>query len=302
MIPFDCIGIDLLGPFRRSRNGNTMIIVATDYATRWEETRALPIGKDTTKVFHVFLVYAREPWLTTEASLNQDVSLTEIQEIRDRALMIRQDLEGPSAIIERELQQLHNTVNPQAWDIPPHIRTTVSPEETDYEYVTEEETEEFFRVEPNSKRHRYRHRRALHFIDAMLWFTKVRLELLTDIDLICMIENSIRGGPYQVVKRLNQCNNKHFKQKYDAKKKSIFYIYVNSLYVHAQRQSLPYDNFQWLEQNEMDTFDLAPERLKPPNPKYPKLLTILHDKEKYVIHYGNLEQCLELGMVLTNDL
>lgn len=43
--PFERIGIDLLGPFRKSRNGNTMIVVATDYATRWAETKALPNGK-----------------------------------------------------------------------------------------------------------------------------------------------------------------------------------------------------------------------------------------------------------------
>ncbi|KAF2888902.1 hypothetical protein ILUMI_17271, partial [Ignelater luminosus] len=40
--------------------------------------------------------------------------------------------------------------------------------------------------------------------DARRWFAKVRLELLTDIDLICMIENSIRGGPCQVVKQRSQ--------------------------------------------------------------------------------------------------
>lgn len=43
--PFEKIGIDLLGPFRRSRNGKTVIVVATDYATRWAETKALLNGK-----------------------------------------------------------------------------------------------------------------------------------------------------------------------------------------------------------------------------------------------------------------
>lgn len=45
--PFERIGIDLLGPFRRSTRGNTMIIVATDYATRYVEAAALPDGKAT---------------------------------------------------------------------------------------------------------------------------------------------------------------------------------------------------------------------------------------------------------------
>lgn len=42
--PFEKIGVDLLGPFRRSRRGKTMIIVATDYSTRWVETKALANG------------------------------------------------------------------------------------------------------------------------------------------------------------------------------------------------------------------------------------------------------------------
>lgn len=43
--PFDRIGIDLLGPFRTSVKGKTMIVVATDYATRYVETAALRDGK-----------------------------------------------------------------------------------------------------------------------------------------------------------------------------------------------------------------------------------------------------------------
>lgn len=46
-MPFQKIGIDLLGPFRRSTDGKTMIIVCTDYATRYVETGALVNGKAT---------------------------------------------------------------------------------------------------------------------------------------------------------------------------------------------------------------------------------------------------------------
>ncbi|KZS10201.1 Uncharacterized protein APZ42_025383 [Daphnia magna] len=39
--PFERIGIDVLGLFPRSRNGNTNIVVAVDYLTKWVESRAL---------------------------------------------------------------------------------------------------------------------------------------------------------------------------------------------------------------------------------------------------------------------
>ena len=44
-LPFQKVGIELLGPFRKSSQGKVMIIVATCYATRYVETKALPSGK-----------------------------------------------------------------------------------------------------------------------------------------------------------------------------------------------------------------------------------------------------------------
>ena len=40
--PFDRVGIDILGPFPRSKQGNNNIIVATDYLSRYAITRAVP--------------------------------------------------------------------------------------------------------------------------------------------------------------------------------------------------------------------------------------------------------------------
>lgn len=47
MAPFQQIGMDLLGPFPKSASGNRWIIVATDYLTRYAETKALPSGTAT---------------------------------------------------------------------------------------------------------------------------------------------------------------------------------------------------------------------------------------------------------------
>lgn len=46
--PFERIGIDILGPFRKSESGNTVVVVATDYATRYIECQALPNSKSLT--------------------------------------------------------------------------------------------------------------------------------------------------------------------------------------------------------------------------------------------------------------
>ncbi|CAD6203756.1 GSCOCG00012666001-RA-CDS [Cotesia congregata] len=43
---------------------------------------------------------------------------------------------------------------------------------------------------------------------------------------------------------------------------------------------------------------LCPEHFTPPGSKTRKLATTLHPKMNYVIHYKNLEQCLQLGMKL----
>ena len=39
--PFSRIGIDIVGPLKRSKKGNVYIITATDYLTKWVEAKAL---------------------------------------------------------------------------------------------------------------------------------------------------------------------------------------------------------------------------------------------------------------------
>jgi Integrase zinc binding domain len=40
--PFETVGVDILGPFPRSKGGNKYVILAVDYLTKWTMTRAVP--------------------------------------------------------------------------------------------------------------------------------------------------------------------------------------------------------------------------------------------------------------------
>lgn len=73
--------------------------------------------------------------------------------------------------------------------------------------------------------------------DAALKETDVQLELLTDVDMLLMIEKGIRGGVLGGV-RIAYDETKP--------KKSIAYLDANNLYGWALCQSLPVRGFKWM--------------------------------------------------------
>ena len=84
--------------------------------------------------------------------------------------------------------------------------------------------------------------------EAMLKMTKVKIELLTDIDMVLMTEKAIRGGLIQVIRKHGIANNKYLPA-YDKTKKSVFWQYLdaNNLYGYAMNQKLPLDGYEWAD-------------------------------------------------------
>ena len=158
--------------------------------------------------------------------------------------------------------------------------------------------------------------------DACLKIAKVRLELLTDYDMLMMVEKGIRGGVSMISTRYGKANNPYMKD-YDPDQptKFISYLDANNLYGWAMSKPLPIDCFRFMNNEEMKNWEsmpcilevdleypehlhdlhndypLAPERVTVN--KVEKLIPNLNDKKNYVIHHETLKLYLSLGLKLT---
>ena len=89
--------------------------------------------------------------------------------------------------------------------------------------------------------------------DAALKMTKIRLELLSDYDMILMIKKGIRGGISMISNRYGVANNKYMNEIYDSSKESthIQYLDANNLYGWAMSKPLPTHGFKWMSESEL---------------------------------------------------
>ncbi len=157
---------------------------------------------------------------------------------------------------------------------------------------------------------------------AMLKYTGVSLDLISDPDMYLMVERGIRGGVSTIMKRYAKSNNKYVKG-YDKESESVFipYLDANNLYGWAMDNPLPVRDFRWMREEELggwksvpcileadleypdelhdlhNEYPLAPERLK--TGEVEKLVPNLNNKTKYVLHYETLKLYLRLGLKLT---
>ena len=84
--------------------------------------------------------------------------------------------------------------------------------------------------------------------------TNVNLELLTNVDMLLMIESGIRGGICQSIHRYAKANNKYMNN-YDKGIKSSYLMYLdaNDLYGWAMSKKLPVNGFKW--ENDLSRFN-----------------------------------------------
>ena len=82
---------------------------------------------------------------------------------------------------------------------------------------------------------------------ACLKKTNIKLELLTDYDVLLMVDEGIRGGICHSIHRNARVNNKYM-ENYDGNKESSYiqYLDANNLYGQAMSQKLPVNDFKWV--------------------------------------------------------
>ena len=166
---------------------------------------------------------------------------------------------------------------------------------------------------------------------ACLKKTNIELELLTDYDMLLMVEKVIRDGICHSIHRYAKANNKYM-QNYNNNEESscIQYLDTNNLYGWAMSKKLPVNGFKWLDMSETSN-KINEDFIKNYNEnndkgyilevdvKYPKrlhelqsdlsflsermevnkckkLVCNLFNKKKYVVHINALKQALNYGL------
>ena len=164
---------------------------------------------------------------------------------------------------------------------------------------------------------------------ACLRKTNIELELLTNYDMLLMVEEGIRGGICHSIHRYAKANNKYMKNyNKDEESSYIQYLDANNLYGWAMSKKLPVNGFKWIHNNELNEefiknynennnkgyilevdvryqerlhelhsdLPFLPERME--INKCNKLVCNLYDKKKYVVHINSLKQALNHGLKL----
>ena len=143
---------------------------------------------------------------------------------------------------------------------------------------------------------------------ACLKKTNIELELLTDSDMLLMVEEGIRGGICHSIHQYAKANNKYMKNYNHNEESSLDYtLDANNLYGWAMSKKLPVNGFKWLDSDEINE-----EFIKNYNEndnkayilevglKYPRRLHELHSDLPFLSERMKIDKCNKLVCNLSN--
>ena len=143
---------------------------------------------------------------------------------------------------------------------------------------------------------------------ACLKKTNIELELLTDYDMLLMVEEGIRGGICHSIHRYAKANNKYMKNYNNNEESSyIQYLDANNLYGWAMSKKLPVNGFKWIDNNEINedfikNYDENNDKgyIFEVDVKYPKRLHELHSDLPFLSEQMEVNKCKKLACNLFN--
>ena len=110
---------------------------------------------------------------------------------------------------------------------------------------------------------------------ACLEKTNIELELLTDYDMLIMVEEGIRGGICHSIHRYAKAKNKYMKNYNNSEESSyIQYLDANNLYGWAMSKKLPVSGLKWLDNDKTAEHVINKEFIKNYNE---------NDKKEYIL-------------------
>ena len=146
---------------------------------------------------------------------------------------------------------------------------------------------------------------------ACLKKTNIESELLTDYDMLLMVEKGIRGGICHSIHRYAKANNKYMQNYNNNEELSyIQYLDANNLYGWAMSKKLPVNGFKWFDSNKINeinedfikSYDENNDKgyILEVDVKYPKRLHELHSDLLFLSERMEVNKCKKLVCNLFN--
>ena len=132
---------------------------------------------------------------------------------------------------------------------------------------------------------------------------KCKIELLTDYDMLLMVEEGIRGGICRAIHRHAKANNECMKN-YDKNKESSYiqYLDANNSYGWAMSQKLAVNGFKWrndvteIDEKFLKNYDEDSDKgyILEVDVKYPQKLHDLHSDLPLLPKRMKIDKCKKL--------